>query len=93
MAGGVRVAEGVGDGLQSRQAEEVGKVATFCPSPAIANAIDDAAGERLMEMPLDAEAICRALLMPNRLANPTCNAGSTSPKKQDMCPGTAVAAA
>jgi CO/xanthine dehydrogenase Mo-binding subunit len=30
-------------------------------SPAIANAIDDAVGVRLMEMPLTAEAVYRAL--------------------------------
>ena len=37
------------------------KVATFCVGPAIANAIDDAVGVRLMEMPLNAEAVYRAL--------------------------------
>ena len=42
-------------------AKGVGEVATFCPSPAIANAIDDAIGVRLMEMPLNAEAVYRAL--------------------------------
>ena len=42
-------------------AKGVGEVATFCPSPAIANAIDDAVGVRLMEMPLNAEAVYRAL--------------------------------
>ena len=35
-------------------AKGIGEVATFCPSPAIANAIDDAVGVRLMEMPLNA---------------------------------------
>jgi CO/xanthine dehydrogenase Mo-binding subunit len=39
----------------------VGEVATFCVGPAIANAIDDAVGVRLMEMPLNAEAVYRAL--------------------------------
>jgi CO/xanthine dehydrogenase Mo-binding subunit len=39
----------------------VGEVATFCVSPAIANAIDDAVGVRLMEMPLNPEAVFRAL--------------------------------
>jgi CO/xanthine dehydrogenase Mo-binding subunit len=42
-------------------AKGVGEVSTFCPSPAIANAIDDAVGVRLMEMPLTAEAVFRAL--------------------------------
>jgi CO/xanthine dehydrogenase Mo-binding subunit len=42
-------------------AKGVGEVSTFCPSPAIANAIDDAVGVRLMEMPLNAEAVYRAL--------------------------------
>jgi CO/xanthine dehydrogenase Mo-binding subunit len=42
-------------------AKGVGEVATFCPSPAIANAIDDAVGVRLTEMPLNAEAVYRAL--------------------------------
>ena len=42
-------------------AKGVGEVATFCVGPAIANAIDDAAGVRLMEMPLNAEAVFRAL--------------------------------
>jgi CO/xanthine dehydrogenase Mo-binding subunit len=42
-------------------AKGVGEVATFCPSPAIANAIDDAIGVRLMEMPLNAEAVYRGL--------------------------------
>ena len=37
------------------------RVATFCVSPAIANAIDDAVGVRLTELPLNAEAVFRAL--------------------------------
>ena len=36
-------------------AKGVGEVATFCVSPAIANAIDDAVGVRLMELPLNPE--------------------------------------
>ncbi len=39
----------------------VGELATFGVSPAIANAIDDAIGVRLTELPLTAEAIFRAL--------------------------------
>ncbi len=39
----------------------VGEVATFCVSPAIANAIDDAVGVRLTELPLNPEAVLRAL--------------------------------
>ncbi|MEX2034969.1 MAG: xanthine dehydrogenase family protein molybdopterin-binding subunit [Xanthobacteraceae bacterium] len=42
-------------------AKGVGEVATFCVSPAVANAIDDAVGVRLMEMPLNPEAVYRAL--------------------------------
>jgi CO/xanthine dehydrogenase Mo-binding subunit len=42
-------------------AKGVGEVATFCVSPAIANAIDDAVGVRLMEIPLNPEAVYRAL--------------------------------
>ena len=38
-------------------AKGVGEVATFCVSPAIANAIDDAVGVRLTEMPLNPEAV------------------------------------
>jgi CO/xanthine dehydrogenase Mo-binding subunit len=33
----------------------------MCVSPAIANAIDDPAGVRLMELPLSPEAVLRAL--------------------------------
>jgi CO/xanthine dehydrogenase Mo-binding subunit len=42
-------------------AKGVGEVSTFCPSPAIANAVDDAVGVRITEMPLTAEAVYRAL--------------------------------
>ena len=42
-------------------AKGVGETATFCVSPAIANAIDDAVGVRLTELPLNAEAVFRAL--------------------------------
>jgi CO/xanthine dehydrogenase Mo-binding subunit len=42
-------------------AKGVGEVATFCVSPAIANAIDDAVGVRLTELPLNPEAVYRAL--------------------------------
>ena len=42
-------------------AKGVGEVATFCVSPAIANAIDDAVGVRLMELPLNPESVYRAL--------------------------------
>ena len=42
-------------------AKGVGEVATFCVSPAIANAIDDAVGIRLTELPLNPEAVYRAL--------------------------------
>jgi CO/xanthine dehydrogenase Mo-binding subunit len=42
-------------------AKGVGEVATFCVSPAIANAIDDAVGVRLTGLPLNAEAVYRAL--------------------------------
>jgi len=43
-------------------AKGVGEVATFCVSPAIANAIDDAVGVRLRELPLKPETVLRALL-------------------------------
>jgi CO/xanthine dehydrogenase Mo-binding subunit len=39
----------------------VGEVATFCVSPAIGNAVDDAVGVRLTELPLTPEAVLRAL--------------------------------
>jgi CO/xanthine dehydrogenase Mo-binding subunit len=42
-------------------AKGVGEVATFCVSPAIANAIDDAAGIRLTELPMNPESVYRAL--------------------------------
>ena len=41
-------------------AKGVGELATFGLSPAIANAIDDAIGVRLTELPLNAEAVFRA---------------------------------
>src|SRR5215472_16303891 len=42
-------------------AKGVGETATFCVSPAIANAIEDACGVRLTELPLTAEAVFLAL--------------------------------
>ena len=42
-------------------AKGVGETGTFGVSPAIANAIEDAAGVRLTSLPLDAEAVYRAL--------------------------------
>ena len=42
-------------------AKGVGEQGTFCVSPAIANAIDDAVGIRLTELPLNPEAVYRAL--------------------------------
>ena len=42
-------------------AKGVGEVSTFCVSPAIANAIDDAVGVRLTELPMNAEFVYRAL--------------------------------
>jgi CO/xanthine dehydrogenase Mo-binding subunit len=42
-------------------AKGAGEVATFCTSPAIANAIDDAVGVRITEMPLNAETVFRAI--------------------------------
>ena len=42
-------------------AKGVGELATFGVSPAIANAIDDAVGVRLTELPLTPEAVFRAL--------------------------------
>ena len=42
-------------------AKGVGELATFGVSPAIANAIDDAIGVRVTELPLTAEAVFRAL--------------------------------
>ena len=42
-------------------AKGVGELATFGVSPAIANAIDDAIGVRLFDLPLMPEAVFRAL--------------------------------
>jgi CO/xanthine dehydrogenase Mo-binding subunit len=42
-------------------AKGVGETATFAVSPAIANAIDDAVGVRIAELPITAEAVYRAL--------------------------------
>jgi CO/xanthine dehydrogenase Mo-binding subunit len=42
-------------------AKGVGETATFCVSPAIANAIEDACGVRLTELPLNPETVFRAL--------------------------------
>jgi CO/xanthine dehydrogenase Mo-binding subunit len=42
-------------------AKGVGEVATFGVSPAIANAIEDAVGVRVTELPLNAEAVLRAI--------------------------------
>jgi CO/xanthine dehydrogenase Mo-binding subunit len=42
-------------------AKGVGETATFCVSPAIANAIEHACGVRLTSLPLNAEAVFRAL--------------------------------
>jgi CO/xanthine dehydrogenase Mo-binding subunit len=42
-------------------AKGVGETATFCVSPAIANAIEDACGVRLTDLPLTPEAVFRAL--------------------------------
>src|SRR5262249_27511336 len=42
-------------------AKGVGEVATFCVSPAIANAIDDAVGFRLTELLLNPETVYRSL--------------------------------
>ena len=39
----------------------MGETATFAVSPAIANAIEDAVGVRLMALPLTPEAVYRAL--------------------------------
>jgi len=46
-------------------AKGVGELATFGVSPAIANAIDDAIGVRLTELPLTAESVLRALRAKN----------------------------
>jgi CO/xanthine dehydrogenase Mo-binding subunit len=42
-------------------AKGAGESATLCLSPAIANAIDDAVGVRLTELPFNAESVYRAL--------------------------------
>jgi CO/xanthine dehydrogenase Mo-binding subunit len=42
-------------------AKGVGETGTFCVSPAIGNAIEDACGVRLTELPLNPEAVLRAL--------------------------------
>ena len=42
-------------------AKGVGETATFCVSPAISNALEDACGVRLTSLPLNAEAVFRAL--------------------------------
>lgn len=42
-------------------AKGVGETGTFAVSPAIANAIQDAVGVRLFNLPITAEAVCRAL--------------------------------
>jgi CO/xanthine dehydrogenase Mo-binding subunit len=42
-------------------AKGVGETGTFCASPAIANAIEDACGVRVMELPLTPESVFRAL--------------------------------
>lgn len=47
-------------------AKGAGELGTFGVSPAIANAIDDAVGVRLTELPLTAEAVLRALRAKNR---------------------------
>jgi CO/xanthine dehydrogenase Mo-binding subunit len=48
-------------------AKGVGEVATFGVSPAIANAIDDAIGVRLTELPLTPEAVLRAIRAKNNM--------------------------
>ena len=42
-------------------AKGAGESATLCLSPAVANAIDDAVGVRLTELPFTPEAVLRAL--------------------------------
>ncbi|HEY2531360.1 MAG TPA: xanthine dehydrogenase family protein molybdopterin-binding subunit [Xanthobacteraceae bacterium] len=53
-------------------AKGVGESATLCLSPAIANAIDDAVGVRLTELPLTPEAVLRALR--EKSGTPLCEA-------------------
>jgi CO/xanthine dehydrogenase Mo-binding subunit len=56
-----------GESVDSRQdsgpygAKGVGETGTFAVSPAIANAIEDAVGVRIAELPITAEAVYRAL--------------------------------
>jgi CO/xanthine dehydrogenase Mo-binding subunit len=47
-------------------AKGVGESATFAVSPAIANAIDDAVGIRLTKLPLNAEAVYRAIRLKDK---------------------------
>ncbi|HKS89019.1 MAG TPA: xanthine dehydrogenase family protein molybdopterin-binding subunit [Stellaceae bacterium] len=42
-------------------AKGIGETGSFAVAPAIANAIDDAIGVRITELPITAEAVCRAL--------------------------------
>jgi len=52
------------DSIQSNGpfgAKGVGETATFCCGPAIANAIEDACGVRITELPLNAETVFRAI--------------------------------
>jgi CO/xanthine dehydrogenase Mo-binding subunit len=66
---GIRDMPGVltGESVAARQesgpygAKGVGETGTFAVSPAIANAIHDAVGVRIMELPITAEAVYRAL--------------------------------
>jgi len=53
-------------------AKGAGESATMCLSPAIANAIDDAVGVRLTELPLTPEAVFRALR--TKMGNPLAQA-------------------
>jgi CO/xanthine dehydrogenase Mo-binding subunit len=56
-----------GESIDARQesgpygAKGVGETGTFAVSPAIANAIEDAVGVRIAELPITAEAVYRAL--------------------------------
>jgi len=45
----------------------VGELSTFCVSPAIANAIEDAVGVRLTELPLTPETVFRAIRAQNNM--------------------------
>jgi CO/xanthine dehydrogenase Mo-binding subunit len=42
-------------------AKGVGESSMFCVSPAVANALDDAVGVRLTELPLNPESVLRAI--------------------------------